>query len=103
MIKALRFDLDALGIEDFRDYSGHSFRSGYATDLFNSGAVTAEQIMRIGRWKNYASCERYFRGSLNAARKGATIFNAPDWREVIDRDGRPNHIVENDEPDSDDD
>ena len=74
LVKALRYDLDSLGIIMSKEYTGHSFRAGGATDLFASGMITLEQIMKVGRWQSAAAALVYFRDELISADIAARAF-----------------------------
>ena len=72
LLAALRGHLVTLGLNP-RDYRGHSFRSGGATDLFDQGVPLAT-IMEFGRWRDPASCLRYYRRGAAIAREVAHAF-----------------------------
>lgn len=71
-ISRLRERLDSLGFEA-RKYSGHSFRAGGATDLFNSG-LDLVLVMRFGRWKTASAALRYFKPAGQVAKVVAAAF-----------------------------
>ena len=64
--------LQELGL-DRSYYSGHSFRAGGATDLFNNGVPLAT-VMKLGRWKNATSALVYFREETELAAAAAAAF-----------------------------
>ena len=64
--------LQELGL-DSSYYSGHSFRAGGATDLFNNGVPLAT-VMKLGRWKNATSALVYFREETELAAAAAAAF-----------------------------
>ena len=72
LLAALRGHLVTLGLNPFH-YRGHSFRSGGATDLFDQGVPLAT-IMEFGRWRDPASCLRYYRRGAAIAREVAHAF-----------------------------
>ena len=73
LVKALRHDLSQIGL-DSKGYSGHSFRAGGATDLFTSGLLTLEQIMKVGRWRSISAALVYYRDELITATLAADAF-----------------------------
>lgn len=73
LVKALRHDLSQIGL-DSTGYSGHSFRAGGATDLFTSGLLTLEQIMKVGRWRSISAALVYYRDELITATLAADAF-----------------------------
>jgi hypothetical protein len=72
-VHVLRLDIARTG-RDPKQYCGHSFRAGGATDLFASGSMTHAEVMSMGRWKSLAAALIYFRADLSAARKSAKVF-----------------------------
>jgi hypothetical protein len=75
-VKALRYDLARLGVMGVEQYTGHSFRAGGATDLFASGEMTLEQIMKVGRWKSMSAALVYYRDELITANLAAKAFGS---------------------------
>ena len=52
--------LKALGYENWKDYSSHSFRSGWATTAARAG-VSMQAIMSQGNWSSATTAMRYIR------------------------------------------
>ena len=59
------------------EFSGHGFRAGGATDLFEAG-VSLVAIMEFGRWKTAEACLRYYRKSAHLASRVARAFVSSD-------------------------
>jgi hypothetical protein len=57
---------------DPRQYSGHSFRAGGATDLFTA-RVPYNIIKKFGRWKSDAAM-KYYRDELDISNSVASAF-----------------------------
>jgi integrase len=57
-----------LGLEDFEDYTGHSFRRSSASWLADSGA-DKDTIMRHGGWKSSAVAEGYVETSVESKKR----------------------------------
>ena len=53
LIQFFRSELSQLGIPHPKQYAGHSFRSGGATDLYRAG-VTVDMLKKLGRWRSNA-------------------------------------------------
>ena len=75
-IKKLRQRLHCLGFNPL-EFSGHGFRAGGATDLFEAG-VSLVAIMEFGRWKTAEACLRYYRKSAHLASRVARAFVSSD-------------------------
>ena len=72
LVQRLRLRLDKLGL-DGKLFSGHGFRAGGATDLFNA-RLPLPLVMKAGRWKTAEACLRYYRQNSILAEVVAQIF-----------------------------
>ena len=72
LVQRLRLRLVKLGL-DGRLFSGHGFRAGGATDLFNA-RLPLPLVMKAGRWKTAVACLRYYRQNSILAEVVAQIF-----------------------------
>ena len=72
LVQRLRLRLDKLSL-DGRLFSGHGFRAGGATDLFNA-RLPLPLVMKAGRWKTAEACLRYYRQNSILAEVVAQIF-----------------------------
>jgi hypothetical protein len=72
LVQRLRLRLDNLGLDGKR-FSGHGFRAGGATDLFNA-RLPLPLVMKAGRWKTAEACLRYYRQNSILAEVVAQIF-----------------------------
>jgi hypothetical protein len=72
LVRRLRLRLDTLGLDGQR-FSGHGFRAGGATDLFNA-RLPLPLVMKAGRWKTAEACLRYYRQNSMLAEVVARIF-----------------------------
>ena len=71
-IKKLRQRLHSLGFNPI-EFSGHGFRAGGATNLFDAG-MSLVAIMKFSRWKTAEACLRYYRRSTHLASRVARAF-----------------------------
>ena len=72
LVSRLRLRIDNLGLDGKR-FSGHGFRAGGATDLFNA-KLPLPLVMKAGRWKTAEACLRYYRQNSVLAEVVAQIF-----------------------------
>jgi hypothetical protein len=73
LVLLLKKDVSRLGL-DPKEYSGHSFRAGGATDLFSEPGHSIAYIMEVGRWSSYEAALVYFRSNDVAANWAAASF-----------------------------
>jgi hypothetical protein len=73
-IQRLRTRLLHIGHQPIQ-FSGHGFRAGGATDLFDAG-IPLTSIMEFGRWRTAESALRYWRKTNSVALEVAMAFRS---------------------------
>ncbi len=75
-ISMLRSLLTQIGL-DASLYSGHGFRAGGATDLFDAG-MSLVSVMSFGRWRTAQACLQYYRKGNHLPSEVAKAFASLD-------------------------